>query len=247
VELYQRITNYGVLEGRSTLSYLGQPTEPGDTAGWKQAYNRLSFKDYRWGRAVLATSLGDQTFQLTEMPLRFSNYFYPANYFRGFSFQVTHPYVQVQVLTGNVTISKGLLGETFTGIRENLYGILARSQPWEKLILEADFFLTQHEKDYVGNLVTQLNRVYRLAGQLQVWSQLYLLGEFLQSFSVSPNYREEQDLAYRAGPIWQGELLRLETNYRYLGPNFHLINQIYLPEQNIKGYYLAGDFKPWPS
>ena len=190
--------------------------------------------------------MGDQNFQLTEMPLRFSNYFYPTNYFRGFSFQVTHPYVQVQVLTGLVTISKGLLGETFVGVGENLYGFIARSQPWERLILEGDFFLTQHEKDYVGDLVTRLNRVYRLAGQLQVWSQFYLLGEFLQSFSVNPNYKEQPDLAYRAGPIWKGELLNLEANYRYLGPNFHLINQIYLPEQNVKGYYLAGDFKPWP-
>lgn len=246
IEFYQRVTNYGVLEGRSAVSYLGEPSQPGSASGLKQAYNRLSFKDYRWGKAVLATSVGDQDFQLTEMPLRFSNYFYPTNYFRGFSFQVTHPYVQIQVLTGLVTISRGLLGETFTGVGETLYGFIARSQPWERLIIECDFFMTQHEKDYVGDLVTRLNRVYRLAGQLQVWSQLYLLGEFLQSFSVNPNYKEQPDLAYRAGPIWKGELLNLEANYRYLGPNFHLINQIYQPEQNVKGYYVAGDFKPWP-
>jgi hypothetical protein len=246
MDLYQKITNYGVLEGRTAVSYLGEPSEPGVPSGWKQAYARLSFKDFRWGQAVLATSLGDQNFQLTEMPLRFSNYFYPTNYFRGVSFEMTNPYIQAKVLTGSVTISKGLLGETFVGVGENLYGFTGRSQPWERLILEYDFFLTQHEKDYVGDLVTRLNRVYRLAGQLQVWSQLYLLGEFLQSFSVNPNYHEQQDLAYRAGPIWKGELLNLEANYRYLGPNFHLINQIYQPEQNVKGYFVAGDFNPWP-
>jgi hypothetical protein len=244
--LYQRLTNYGLLEGRGALSNLSEPSGPGQASGWRQAYGRLSLKDYRWGRAVLATSVGDQNFQITGLPLRFSNYFYPTNYFRGLSFQVSHPYLQMEVLGGRVTISKGLLGETFLGIGEDLYGFMARSQPWERLILEGNFFSTQNEKDYVGNLVTRNNQVFRLAGQVRVWSQLYLLGEFMQSYAQDPNYKETQDLAYRAGPLWKGERLQLEGNYRYLGPRFHLINQIYQPEQNIQGYFLAGDFRPWP-
>jgi hypothetical protein len=246
IEAYQRVTNYGVLEGRAAVSRLQEPEGTGDGSGWRQAYGRLSFREYRWGRAVLEASAGDQNFQITNLPLRFSNYFYPTNYFRGFGFQVTHPYLQVQVVTGTVTFSKGLLGETFKGQGENLYGLLARSQPWERLTLEGDFFLTQHEKDYIGNLVTRENQVYRLASQLGVWSQLYLLGEFLESFSVDPDNKETRDLAYRAGPIWQGERLHLEANYRYLGPDFHLINQIYQPDRNVKGYFVAGDCKPWP-
>ena len=246
IEAYQRITNYGVVEGRAAISRLEEPGGTGDVSGWRQAYARLSLKDYRWGRSVLETSAGDQSFLITNLPVRFSNYFYPTNYFRGLSFQVTNPYLQMQVLGGRVTISRGLLGETFLGVGEDLYGLLARSQPWERLILEGDFFLTQNEKDYVGDLVTRNNRVYRLASQLRVWSQLYLLGEFLQSFSKDPASQEQHDLAYRAGPLWRGERLQLEANYRYLGPQFHLINQIYQPDRNIKGYFLAGDFKPWP-
>lgn len=246
VDVYQRLTNYGLLEGRAAVSNLGEPQGPGEVSGWRQGYGRLSFKDYRWGRAVLATSVGDQNFQITGLPLRFSNYFYPTNYFRGLSLQVSHPFLQMEVLGGRVTISKGLFGETFMGIGEDLYGFLARSQPWERLILEGNFFSTQNEKDYVGNLVTRNNQVFRVAGQLRVWSQLYLLGEFMQSYSENPNYQAQQDLAYRAGPIWQGERLHLEGNYRYLGPRFHLINQIYQPEQNIQGYFVSGDFKPWP-
>ncbi|MEW6657601.1 MAG: SdrD B-like domain-containing protein [Thermodesulfobacteriota bacterium] len=245
-DLHQRLTNYGLLEARGAFSDLGEPQGSGEPSGWRQAYGRLSLKDYRWGRAVLATSVGDQNFQLTALPLRFSNYFYPTNYFRGLSFQVSHPYLQMEVLGGRVTISKGLLGETFTGIGEDLYGFLARSQPWERLLLEGNFFSTQNEKDYVGNLVTRNNQVFRVASQLRLWSQLYVLGEFMQSYAEDPNYRKTQDLAYRAGPIWKGERLHLEGNYRYLGPRFHLINQIYQPEQNIQGYFVSGDFRPWP-
>jgi hypothetical protein len=246
LDLHQTLTNYGVLEGRAALSYLNEPEGSGEPSGWRQGYGRLSFKDFRWGRAVMATSVGDQNFDLTKMPIRFSNYFYPTNYFRGLSYQVTHPYLQIEVLGGRVTISKGLLGETFNSIGEDLYGVLARSQPWERLILEGDFFATQNEKDYAGALVTRNNRVYRLASQLRVWSKLYLLGEFLQSYSEDPNFKETHDLAYRAGPVWRGEMLQLEANYRYLGPDFHLINQIYQPERNVKGYYVSGDFRPWP-
>lgn len=245
-DLHQRLTNYGLLEARGAFSNLSEPQGSGEASGWRQGYGRLSLKDYRWGRAVLATSAGDQNFQITGLPLRFSNYFYPTNYFRGLSFQITHPYLQMEVLGGRVTISKGLFGETFIGVGEDLYGFLARSQPWERLILEGDFFSTQNEKDYVGNPVTINNQVFRLASQLRVWSQLYLLGEFMQSYALAPNHQETQDLAYRAGPIWKGELLNLEGNYRYLGPRFHLINQIYQPEQNIQGYFFSGDFRPWP-
>ncbi len=246
MDLHQRLTNYGFLEGRVAVSNLNEPQGAGEVSGWRQGYGRLSLKDYQWGRAVLATSAGDQNFQITSLPLRFSNYFYPTNYFRGLSVQVSHPYVQMEVLGGRVTISKGLFGETFIGAGEDLYGFLARTQPWERLILEGNFFSTQNEKDYVGNLVTHNNQVFRLASQLRVWSQLYLLGEFMQSYAEDPNYKERQDLAYRAGPIWKGERLQLEGNYRYLGPRFHLINQIYQPEQNIQGYFVSGDFKPWP-
>ncbi len=245
-DLHQRLTNYGLVEGRLAVSNLGEPQGSGGDSGWRQAYGRLSLKDYRWGRAVLAASGGDQSFQITGLPLRFSNYFYPTNFFRGFSLQVSHPYLQMEALGGRVTISRGLFGETFKGIGEDLYGFLARTQPWERLILEGDFFSTQNEKDYIGNPVTRNNRVLRGAGQLRVWSRLHLLGEFMQSYSQDPNFKERQDLAYRAGPIWKGERLHLEGNYRYLGPRFHLINQIYQPEQNIKGYYVSGDFRPWP-
>jgi hypothetical protein len=144
-------------------------------------------------------------------------------YFRGLSLGVNNPYFQIQVLGGGMTISKGLLGETFEETGEDVYGVVARTQPWERLNLEGDFFQTQNEKDYTGNLITRSNDVYRMAGELQTWSKLYALGEFMQSFSEDPDRNKQDDIAYRAGAIWRGDRLHLEGNYYYECPDFHLI------------------------
>jgi len=240
LELFQRLTNYGVVEGRIAYSRLQEP------AGWNQAYGRLTFKDFRWGRGVLAFSAGDQAFALSKFPQTFANFFYPMVYFRGFSAELAHPYFQLQVLGGGVTYSRGLLGETFLGSGEGVYGLLARSQPLARWNLESAIFATHNEKDFSGNLVTKNNVVYRLASQYRVWSQLFLAGEFMQSFSENPASQEQQDVAYRAGALWKGERLRLEANYRDMGPRFHLINQIYQPDQGVKGYFVSSDVTPWP-
>ena len=149
-------------------------------------------------------------------------------------------------LGGEVTISRGLMGETFQGLGEGLFGMLLQLQPWERWTLEKGFFFTTNEKDFTGALVTRQNVVYRLANQVRICSQLYLAGEFMQSFSIDQARQRKQDVAYRAGGLWKGEKLQLEANYRDIGPNFHLINRIYQPDIAVKGYYLAGDIRPWP-
>jgi hypothetical protein len=245
-DFHQNITNYGLLEGRLAWSESEQHDGAGSLLKGEQTYERLSFKDYHWGSSVLQASAGDQSFQLSNLPVHFSNTFYPTCYFRGVSLGVSNPYLQMEVLGGGMTLSRGLLGETFMETGEDLYGVAARTKPWERLTLEGDFFHTQNEKDYSGNLVTLSNDVYRLAGELQTWSKLYMLGEFMQSFSEDPDRRKQDDIAYRAGAIWRGDRLNLEGNYRYEGPDFHLLGPIYQVDQNVKGFFAAGDFKPWP-
>ncbi|MBM4272940.1 MAG: hypothetical protein FJ134_00530 [Deltaproteobacteria bacterium] len=246
LDLFQNIPNYGLVEGRVAFSKLQEPAGSNDPTGWRQAYGRLSLKNYRWGRGVLALAAGDDAFNLTEFPVKFTSFFYPLVYYRGLGIQYAHPWFQVYLLGGEVTRSRGLAGETFLGLGESLYGVMARFQPYERLLLETNFYLTRNEKDFTGNLVTKDNQVYRLAGQWRVWSQLYSTGEFMQSFSAGPQSQKERDLAYRAGGMWKGDRLRLETNYRYFGPRFHLINEIFQPDQAVKGYYVAGEAKPWP-
>jgi len=246
VDFHQNITNYGVLEGRLAVSESEQHDGAGSLSKGEQTYERLSFRDFHWGHSVLQASAGDQSFQISNLPVRFSNTFYPTCYFRGLSLGVSNPYVQMEVLGGGMTVSRGLLGETFQETGEDLYGVTARTQPWERLTLEGDFFRTQNEKDYTGNLVTRSNEVYRVAGELRTWSQLYFLEEFMQSFSEDPDRKKEEDIAYRAGAIWRGDRLHLEGNYYYEGPDFHLLSPIYQTEQNVKGFFGAGDFNPWP-
>ncbi len=245
-DFHQNITNYGVLEGRTAWSESEQHDGAGSLSKDMQTYERLSFRDFHWGSSVLQASVGDQSFQIGNLPVHFSNTFYPTCFFRGLSLGVSNPYLQMEVVGGGMTLSKGLLGETFQETGEDLYGMVARSQPWERLILEGDFFHTQNEKDYKGNVVTRSNDVYRVAGELQAWSNLYALGEFMQSFSKDPDHKESQDIAYRAGAIWRGDRLRLEGNYHYEGPDFHLLGPIYQTEQNVKGLFAAGDYNPWP-
>ena len=248
LDFQQKLVNYGILEGKLAYSYLREPPGSFQTAasGWNQAYGRLTLKDYHWGRGVLAASAGDQSFQISLLPVHFNNFFYPDQYFRGFSLQYNHPNVQLLTLGGEVTVSKGLLGETYGGLGEGLYGLLGRLQPWERWNLENGLFFTQNEKDYTGNLITHQNLVYRFANQLQVYSALYMAGEFMQSFSVDRVDKSQQDQAYRVGGLWKGDRLNLEANYRDIGPRFHLINQIYQPDQAVKGYYASGDARPWP-
>ncbi|MGA3114120.1 MAG: SdrD B-like domain-containing protein [Syntrophobacteraceae bacterium] len=244
-DFHQNITNYGVLEGRFAWSDSEQHDGPGSLLKNEQTYERLSFKDFHWGSSVLQASVGDQSYQIGNLPVHFTNTFYPAFYFRGLSLGVSNPYLQMEVLGGGMTVSRGMLGETFQENGEDLYGVAARSRPWERLTLEGDFFQTQNEKDYQGNLLTRSNDVYRAAAELRTWSKLYFLGEFMQSFSEDPDRTKEEDVAYRAGAIWRGDRLNLEGNYHYQGPDFHLLGPIYQTDQNVKGFFAAGDYNPW--
>lgn len=246
VDFHQIITNYGVLEGRFAASESEQHDGPGSLSKDLLTYERLRFRDFHWGRSVLQGTVGDQTFRISNLPVIFSNSIYPIFYFRGLSLGVNNPSVQVDVMGGGMTISKGLLGETFQETGEDVYGLAVRTQPWERLTLEGNFFKTQNEKDYDGDLITRSNDVYRLAADLRTWSKLYFLGEFMQSFSEAPDSSKEKDIAYRAGAIWQGDRLHLEGNYHYLGPDFHLLGPIYQTDRNVEGFYASGDFNPWP-
>ncbi len=245
LNIHQNLTNYGVLEAHFADSELNQPGEPGMFSGGDQAYS-LSLRDYHLGRAVLQVIAGDQSFQISNLPVTFSNLFYPSYNFRGLSLGVSHPYLQMKVLGGEMTISKGLLGEAFQGTGEDVYGVAARTQPWEMLTLEGDLFLTENERDYAGNLITRSNKVFRLAGEVKAWSELFMLGEFMESFSENPDGEKNQDLGYRAGALWRGEKLHLEGNYRYMGPEFQLLNQTFQADHNVKGFFAAGDYSPWP-
>jgi hypothetical protein len=247
LDFQQTLSNYGILEGKFAGSYLREP--PGgfmEATGWQQAYSRLTLREFHWGRGVLQASGGDQSFRISLLPMQFTNFFYPEQYFRGFSLLYAHPSFQLMTLGGEVTLSRGLLGETFSGLGEALYGTLLRLQPWERLNLESGLFLTHDEKDYSGALVSRQNLVYRLAAQYHIWSSLYWANEFMQSFSEAPKGQEQQDTAYRIGGLWKGDRLQLEANYRDIGPRFHLINQIYQPDLAVRGYYLSGDVRPWP-
>ncbi|MGA2223028.1 MAG: hypothetical protein ABSH41_01125, partial [Syntrophobacteraceae bacterium] len=243
-DFHQNITNYGVLEGR--LAWSDSEQSDGTVSKGEQTYERLTFKDFHWGSSVLQGSAGDQNIKLSNLPVNFSNTFYPPCFFRGLSIGVSNPSMQIEVLGGGMTVSKGLLGATFQENGEDVYGAAARLQPWERFTLEGDFFQTQNEKDYKGDLVTRSNDVYRAAGELQAWSKLYFLGEFMQSFSEDPDREKEDDIAYRAGAIWHGDLLHLEGNYHYTGPDFHLFGPIYDTDQNVQGYFVGGDYNPWP-
>lgn len=242
----QNLTNYGVLEGRLAMSHYYEDDGPGSLMRGEQAFGRLTFRDFHWGRSILQVTAGDQAFQMSKLPVSFTNLFYPALYFRGLSLGATHPCLQLELLGGGMTISKGLLGITFQETGEDVYGIAARTQPTERLALEGNFFQTRNEKDFEGNLVTRSNSVYRAAGALRTWSKLYALGEFMQSFAENPESRKEQDIAYRAGLTWRGERLNLEGNYRFEGRDFHLLGPIYQSDQNVKGFFFAGDYSPWP-
>ena len=139
-DFHQNITNYGVLEGR--VAWSDSEQSDGTVSKDEQTYERLSFKDYHWGTSVLQGTAGDQSFQLSNLPVRFTNTFYPTFYFRGLSLGVSNPYLQLEVLGGGMTVSKGLLGETFQENGEDVYGVAARTHPWERLTLEGDFFQT---------------------------------------------------------------------------------------------------------
>jgi hypothetical protein len=245
-DFHQTFTNYGILEGRLAGSESEQHNGTGSPSKEEMTYERLTFKDFHLGSSVLQATAGDQSFKLSNLPVNFSNTFYPTLYFRGFSLGVANPNLQIEALGGGMTISKGLLGATFQETGEDVYGVAAQFKPWERLTVEGDFFQTQNERNYNGNLLALSNDVYRMAAEVRTWSQLYFLGEFMQSFSEDPDHEKEEDIAYRAGAIWKSDRLNLEGNYRYLGPDFHLFGPIYDTDQNVQGFFGAGDFNPWP-
>ena len=82
--------------------------------------------------------------QIGNLPCNLFQHILSYLLFRGLSLGSQSTYLQMDVLGGGMTISKGLLGETFQETGEDIYGITARTQPWERLTLEGDFFQTQN-------------------------------------------------------------------------------------------------------
>lgn len=205
----------------------------------------LALKDFYLGRGRVDLRLGDQFTTLSSLPRFFGNLFYPSQYFRGGSISYQEPLGHLTLLAGTVTRSQSFLAESYRSLGERLGGLSWLWHLWDPFWLEGNLYLTRDEKDGQGNLVTRSNTVYRLAGLWQLWRYLHLAGEFMQSFNRPPGRPSVQDQAYRAGVIWQQERARLEANYRYLGPDFHLINNLFLPETNTAGYFLAGHLTPW--
>ena len=202
-------------------------------------------RNYQLGRGQADFWAGDQYTRITHFPIFFSNTFYPYQYFRGFSTRYAHPAFEMELLGGTVTRSWGYYSETFRSLGEQLYGGVLRFQPWDRWSLETAFYQTFNEQGIDGQLATRQNSVYRLGSVLRTWKDLYLAGELMQSFNVQPNYQQVNDFAGRGGAIWQSDRLRLEGNYHYIGPNFHLINNLFFPDPNNKGYFLAGNASPW--
>lgn len=238
-DFYQHLTNYGRLEGRLGWAAVQDTWRRQDYLYW------LSLKEVYLGQAKADLTLGDQATTISSLPLFFSNIFYPPQYFRGLSLACQHPAITFAVLAGSVTRSFGYYSETYQSLGERLVGGSWSLQPWDPLRLEGNLYLTRHETGVDDTVVTRRNTVYRLAGLYQTWRQLFLAGEFMQSFNTPVGQGPQQDQAYRAGFIWPEDRFRLEANYRYLGPNFHLINNLFLPDNNVKGYFLAGQASPW--
>ncbi len=238
-DFYQYLTNYGRLEGRLGWAAIQDTWRSQSYLYW------LSLKDLYLGRGKAALTLGDQITTISTLPLFFSNLFYPPQYFRGFSVAYEHPAIRGTILAGSVTRSYGYYSETYRSLGQRLLGGSWSLQPWEPLHLEGNLYLTRNETGMDGTVVTHRNTVYRLAGLWRTWRHLYLAGEFMQSFNTPVGHPPGQDQAYRGGIIWQEERWRLEANYRCIGPQFHLINNLFFPDTNVRGYFLAGQATPW--
>jgi len=239
VDFYQNLTNFGLIEGRLGYAWVQDSYNSNQSNLW------VTLKNYQLGRGQADFWAGDQYTTITRFPVFFSNTFYPSQYFRGFSTKYVHPAFTLELLGGTVTRSWGYYSETFQTMGEQLYGGVLRLQPWERWSLETGFYQTFNEQGVDGQLATRQNSVYRLGSLLRTWRNLYLAGELMQSFNVQPNYQRVNDVAGRGGLIWQSDSLRLEGNYHYIGPNFHLINNLFFPDPNNKGYFLAGNANPW--
>ncbi len=239
IDFYQNLTNYGLLEGRLGYGWVR------DTYTTQQYNTWAALRNHQLGRGLADFWAGDQYTSITRFPIFFSNTFYPPQYFRGFSTRYVHPAYEMELLGGTVTRSWGYYSETFRSMGEQLYGGVLRCQPWDRWSLETAFYQTFNEQGIDGQLATRRNSVYRVGSTLRTWKDLYLAGELMQSFNVQPDYQKVNDLAGRGGAIWQNDRLRLEGNYHYIGPNFHLINNLFFPDPNNKGYFLAGNASPW--
>ncbi len=239
IDFYQNLTNYGLLEGRLGYGWVR------DTYTTQQYNVWAALRNHQLGRGLADFWAGDQYTSITRFPIFFSNTFYPPQYFRGFSTRYVHPAFEMELLGGTVTRSWGYYSETFRSLGEQLYGGVLRCQPWDRWSLETSFYQTFNEQGIDGQLATRRNSVYRVGSTLRTWKDLYLAGELMQSFNIQPNYQRVNDVAGRGGAIWQSDRLRLEGNYHYIGPNFHLINNLFFPDPNNKGYFLAGNANPW--
>lgn len=239
LELSQYLTNHGRLEGRLVL------VDHRDT--WKNRHYlvSLALRDFSLGPGRADLLLGDQPAAISLLPQFFSDLFYPPQYFRGISCQYRWPAGQLTLLGGSVTRSQSFLTESYQSLGERLGGGSLHWQPRDFLWLEGNLYLTRHEVDWQRQLLTHRNLVYRLAALVRLRQELALAGEFLQSFNRPWSRAPVQDLAYRTGAIWERPRWRLEASYRYLGPDFHLINNLFLPQTNTRGYFLAGQAAPW--
>ena len=239
VDFYQNISNYGLLEGRLGYAWVQDTYNTNEYNIW------MALRNYAIGRGQADFWAGDQYTRITRFPIFFSNTFYPYQYFRGFSTRYAHPAFEMELLGGTVTRSWGYYSDTFRSPGRTALRGRAALPTLGPLVSGDRFYQTFNEQGLDGQLATRQNSVYRLGSVLRTWKDLYLAGELMQSFNVQPDYQRVNDFAGRGGAIWQSDRLRLEGNYHYIGPNFHLINNLFFPDPNNKGYFLAGNASPW--
>ena len=206
----------------------------------------LELTGLRINNSTLDGRLGDSSTIFTNLPVRFSNSFYPGIYFQGYQSDLYGPRGEAHIFGGQVARIVGLFGKIYDTTREDFYGFKASYRLLPSLLLGTGYILTLDEVDNADLLVTKRNHIFLLESDFQALDWMRWLVQFSRSdYDGVLGRKDRSDTAFKIGPLLSGRNFKFETNYRRIGTDYRFVNEATQAERDQEGLFGVGEYRLW--
>lgn len=237
LDLYQKIMNYGQIDGWFDARMARDRLE---AAHWY-----LNWQGFKEGNFEFRLRLGDQNFQLTRLGYRFTNYYPPFNYLRGFNFGVQYKKLEVDLFSGRVARLSGLFGSFYSLTEQTASGFLARFSPEEAYTFGFGIVHSENESGWSGELLTRRNDILLFESELKLNNKIRFISDDRISFSRSADWGPRQSGAsIRHGILVEFRRAFFELSYRRVEPGFKSLRSEFAYDRDQEGVFLAWRYQP---
>ncbi len=237
LELYQKTLNYGQLNGWFDGRISG--------AGLEVAHWYLSWQGFQYGKFELRLRLGDQSFQLTRLGYKFTNYYPAFNYLRGFNVGFHYKKLELDFFTGRVARLSGLFGSFYQLTDQTASGFLLRFSPEEAYTFGFGFVHSENETSWSGELLSRRNDLLLFESELKLNNQIRFVSDNQVSFSRSGDgVTRLTGASVRHGIQVDFRRSFFELSYRRIEPDFKSLSSEFAYDRDQEGVFLSWRSQP---